>query len=65
MNPVPRESEQRLMGLQDAARLLGLSIGSVRRLIWRGRLPVVRLTRRIQVDLRDVERLIEQAKSRP
>ena len=64
MNQVTRESGQRLIGLQEAARLLGLSVGSVRRLIWQGRLPVVRLTRRIQVDLRDVERLIEQAKDR-
>jgi excisionase family DNA binding protein len=51
--------------LAEAALLLGVSVASVRRLIWQGRLPVVRLTRRIQVDLRDLERLIEQAKDRP
>jgi excisionase family DNA binding protein len=68
-NPVvpklhPRGGDRRLLTLQEAARLLGLSTHSVRRLIWQGRLPVIRLTRRIQVDVRDLERLIEQAKDR-
>jgi len=53
-----------LIGLEDAANLLGLSVASVRRLIWRAELPVVRITRRLQVDVRDLERLIEQAKDR-
>jgi len=47
-----------------AATILGLSVASVRRLIWTGKLPVLRLTRRLQVDVRDLERLIEQAKDR-
>ena len=58
-------ASRRLLSLAEAALLLGVSVASVRRLIWQGRLPVVRLTRRIQVDLRDLERLIEQAKDRP
>ena len=55
---------RRLLTLGEAAQVLGLSPCSVRRLIWAGKLPAVRLTRRIQVDLRDVERLIEQTKDR-
>ena len=55
---------RRLLTLAEAAGFLGLSPYSVRRLIWSGKLPAVRLTRRIQVDLQDVERLIEQAKGR-
>ena len=55
---------RRLLSLEEAAHLLGLSPYAVRRLIWDGKLPVVRLTRRIQIDLRDLERLIEQAKER-
>jgi excisionase family DNA binding protein len=55
---------RRLLTLVEAADLLGVSVASVRRLIWRGDLPTVRLTRRVQVDGRDLERLIERAKAR-
>lgn len=54
----------RLISVGKAATILGLSVASVRRLIWTGKLPVLRLTRRLQVDVRDLERLIEQAKDR-
>jgi excisionase family DNA binding protein len=63
-SPHAQGATRRLISLVEAALMLGVSVASVRRLIWQGRLPVVRLTRRIQVDLRDVERLIEQAKDR-
>ena len=55
---------RRLLSLDEAAGLLGLSVHSLRRLIWAGTLPAVRVTRRVQVDLRDLERLIERAKTR-
>jgi excisionase family DNA binding protein len=55
---------RRLISLRDAAAILGLSVASVRRLIWSGRLHAVKLNRRILVDLRDVDRLIEEAKDR-
>ena len=55
---------RRLVSLPDAADMLGLSVASVRRLIWGGKLPAIRLTRRVLVDLRDVDRLIEEAKDR-
>jgi len=55
---------RRLISLRDAAAILGLSVASVRRLIWSGRLHAVKLTRRVLVDLRDVDRLIEQSKVR-
>ena len=60
----PLGSGRRLLSLDEAATLLGLSVRSLRRLIWDGTLPAIRLTRRVQVDLRDLERLIERAKSR-
>ena len=62
--PQPQGANRRLISLVEAALVLGISVASVRRLIWQGRLPVIRLTRRIQVDLRDLDRLIEQAKLR-
>jgi len=60
----PSRGSRRLLTLKEAAAVLGLSPYSVRRLIAAGTLPSVRLTRRIQVDLRDLERLIEQSKDR-
>lgn len=66
-NAQPRLStppSRRLVTLGEAAELLGLSVASVRRLIWAGKLPVVRLTRRIQIDLRDLDRLINATKDR-
>jgi len=56
---------RRLLTLDEAAELLGLSVISLRRMIWDGRLRAVRLTRRVQVDARDLDRLIEDAKRQP
>jgi excisionase family DNA binding protein len=59
-----RPAAARLLTLPQAAELLGVSIYTVRRLIWDAKLPAVRLTRRVLVDARDLERLIETAKTR-
>ena len=59
-----RLAARRLIGLNEAAQMLGLSVVSIRRLVAAGKLPVVRLTRRLQVDVRDLDRLIEQWKVR-
>ncbi len=56
--------DARLLTVAEAAVILGTSRATVRRLVWAGKLPVVRLTRRIQIDNRDIEQLIEQAKDR-
>jgi hypothetical protein len=55
---------RRLVSLADAAEILGMSVASVRRLVWRGKLQNVKLNRRVLVDVRDVEKLIEQSKAR-
>ena len=54
----------RLLTLQQASAYLGVSSWTVRELIWRGRLPAVRITRKIHLDLRDLDQFIEQAKER-
>jgi hypothetical protein len=41
-----------------------MSVASIRRLVWDGKLHIVKLNRRVLVDLRDIERLIEEAKDR-
>ena len=52
------------MTLPEAAAYLSLSPWSVRELTWKGTLPVVRLTRRLLFDLRDLDRLIDGAKAK-
>ena len=56
------EISRRLLSLKEAAQTLGMSVASTRRLIWAGELPVIRLTRRIQVDVRDLDKLIDRRK---
>jgi excisionase family DNA binding protein len=50
------------VSLQEAAVVLGVSVATLRRLVWAGKLPTVRLTRRVQIDVRDLDRLIQQGK---
>jgi excisionase family DNA binding protein len=52
----------RLLTVRDASVYLGRSIPSVRELIWAGSLPIVRVGRRIHLDLIDLEKWIEQHK---
>ena len=60
----PTGQSRRLLTVREAAAILGTSTATVRRLVATGKLPVVRLTRRLQIDTRDLERLIEQGKDR-
>jgi excisionase family DNA binding protein len=65
--PVPKGSAspaRRLLTLTEAAEVLGVAPYSVRRLIWTGKLPAVRILRRIQIDTKDLEQLIERSKDR-
>jgi excisionase family DNA binding protein len=48
--------------LKETAAYLGVSPWTVRDLVWKGKLPVVRLTRRLLFDKRDVDRLIDVSK---
>ena len=53
---------KRLYTLQEAATYLGRAVWAMRRLIWNGDLPSVRVHRRVHVDLLDMEQFIEQHK---
>jgi len=55
-------SPRRLLSLPEAASYLGLSSWTVRELTWRGKLPVVRITRKLLFDLRDLDELIDREK---
>lgn len=61
----PRETiKKRLLTIKEASVYLGRSIPSVRELVWAGRLPIVREGRRIHLDIYDLERWIEECKTR-
>ncbi|MBI3636671.1 MAG: helix-turn-helix domain-containing protein [Candidatus Rokubacteria bacterium] len=54
---------RRLLSLREAAVYLGVSPWTLRELVWKGRIPCVRITRLVQFDVRDLDRAIEAAKS--
>jgi len=58
----PVRATHRLLTLPEAAKYLGLSTWTVRELTGKGRLPVVRITRKLLFDLRDLDALIDQEK---
>jgi excisionase family DNA binding protein len=55
---------QRLLSVCDAAKWLGVSQWHVRRLIWRGELPFIRIGRIIRIDKLDLERFVDAEKSK-
>ena len=58
------ESQVRLLNLNEAAHYLSVSYWSVRTLINRGDLPAVRFGRRLLIDKKDLDDLIENHKEK-
>ena len=54
--------KKRLYSIPEAAEYLGRSIWSVRELIWGGKLPCVKVGRRIHLDIIDLDQWIEKNK---
>ena len=54
----------RLLTIKQASVYLGRSIPALRELIWKGKLPFVRVDRRIHLDIKDLDLWIEQNKTR-
>jgi excisionase family DNA binding protein len=54
----------RLLTVEQAAVRLGRTEEGARRLITSGRLPTVRMDRRVYIDVKDLDRLIEDSKTR-
>jgi excisionase family DNA binding protein len=52
----------RLLSIPEAARFLGVSAWHVRRLVWRGDLPAVRIGRLVRLDRDDLATFIDQQK---
>lgn len=59
---VPSKSESRLISVVDAALYLGVSTWHVRRLVWRGDLPAVRIGKLVRLDRNDLDNFIGEQK---
>lgn len=55
---------KRLYNLSEAAVYLGRSVWAVREMLWVGKMPYVKDGKRILVDFEDMNRWIEQSKTR-
>ena len=62
--PKTRDGHKRLLTLNEAGIYIGLSHWRVRSLIYSGQLAYVRLGRRILIDLKDLDALIDSKKQR-
>lgn len=61
----PKEPlKKRLFTIKEAAEYLGRSEWSIRELIWGGSLPSVKVGRRIHLDILDLDKWIEEHKTR-
>lgn len=54
--------KKRLYSIAETAEYLGRSVWSVRELIWNGKLPCVKVGRRIHLDIIDLDQWIERNK---
>ena len=54
--------KKRLYSISEAAEYLGRSVWSIRELIWAGKLPSVKVGRRIHLDIIDLDNWIDRNK---
>jgi excisionase family DNA binding protein len=65
MNEQQRQSAApRLLTLKDAAEELGLAVWTLRRAIWEGELPQIKIGRSIRIDRNDLENWLARCKVR-
>lgn len=57
-NPIPK----RLYTLKDSSGYLSLGLHGVRNLVWSGQIPVVRIGRKMFIDLDDLQKFVSQNK---
>ena len=56
----PQTTGPRLLTVAQAAEYLGRTESAVRQLIHKRRLPVIRFDRKIRIDIRDLDHMIEE-----
>lgn len=65
-NTFPEKSRltKRLYSIKEASEYFGRSINSIRALVYAGTIPYVKIDRRVQIDINDLNELIEKSKTR-
>lgn len=63
-SPRKEPLKKRLLTIPEASFYLGRSVPSLRELIWAGSLPIVKVGKRIHLDIYDLDKWIEQHKIR-
>jgi excisionase family DNA binding protein len=64
-NESRHRGEARLLTVGQAAEYLGTTAASLYSKIWRREIPFVKLGRSVRFDIRELDRLIEEAKVKP
>jgi hypothetical protein len=57
--------KQRLLTIEDAGGYIGRTVEAMRHLVNSGKVAVVRVDKRIFIDIRDLDELIERSKQKP
>jgi len=55
---------KRLYSVKEASEYLGRSVNGVRELVWSGKIRYVKIDRRVQIAIEDLNDLIEKSKTR-
>jgi excisionase family DNA binding protein len=58
----PLRLTKRLFSLAEAAVYLGRSVWAVRELVWKGALPMVKIGRRVHLDISDLDEFVNKNK---
>jgi excisionase family DNA binding protein len=60
----PHGPAKRLYSVPEAAYYLGRTVDGLREVMWSGRLPYIKDGRRVLLDIHDMDRYIEENKTR-
>lgn len=55
----------KLLRMPEVAKCLGVSVITVRRWAWQGRIPIVRINRMVMVSEKDLDKLIDARREQP
>ncbi|HPF49818.1 MAG TPA: helix-turn-helix domain-containing protein [Caldisericia bacterium] len=64
MSDTEKQVNPRLLTYQQAADYLSLSYSTIRNLVRKGILDVIRIGDSVRIDIRDLDKLIEQTRTR-
>ncbi len=59
-NQNSKTASPRLLTVKQTAEYLGRTVSAIRQLIYKRKLPVIRIDRAIRIDVQDLDRLIDE-----